>query len=117
MTDAKVWEDNVRTMLDDGDPDVIRAHEGGGPEDLVMSLVLTMARTRRTRDKLKGLLTNTLTPEVQMNLAHDVANSRQGQSLTPRCEAPSAADVGIANGWVRLVLAAIAYRTKLGAIT
>lgn len=45
------WIENVQAMLSDGDPDVIRCREGGGPEDLIGSLVLTMMRTRNSRDK------------------------------------------------------------------
>lgn len=45
------WIENVQSLLSDGDPDIIRCHEGGGPEDLIASLVLTMMRTRSSRDK------------------------------------------------------------------
>ncbi len=45
------WRQNVEIMLSNGDPDVVRCHEGGGPEDLVGSLVLTVMRTRNSRDK------------------------------------------------------------------
>jgi hypothetical protein len=48
--EAKQWRENVEAMLSDGDPDVIRCHEGGGPEDLIGSLVLTVMRTRKRRD-------------------------------------------------------------------
>lgn len=68
--DLKKWRDNVEFMLDDGDPDVIRAHEGGGPEDLIMSLVLTLNRTRAQRDIAMGIAKPTFAerqplPEVE----------------------------------------------------
>lgn len=40
-------------------------------------------------------------------LASIVANIRQGESETPRCEPPSDYDVGIARGWVVRVLKGI----------
>jgi hypothetical protein len=49
LNEADAWRENVELLLA-GDPDVIRCHEGGGPEDMIMSLVLTMARTRKARD-------------------------------------------------------------------
>lgn len=61
--EVREWRENVEAMLGDGDPDVIRCHEGGGPESLVGSLALTMIRTRKARDtaqaeiaRLKGAL-------------------------------------------------------------
>ena len=45
------WIENVQALLSSGDSDVIRCHEGGGPEDLIASLVLTVMRTRNSRDK------------------------------------------------------------------
>lgn len=48
---AEQWRENVEALLSSGDPDVIRCHEGGGPESLIGSLVLTMMRTRNARDK------------------------------------------------------------------
>lgn len=42
---------NIEELLSHSDPDVVRCHEGGGPEDLIGSLVLTMMRTRNSRDK------------------------------------------------------------------
>ena len=35
------------------DPDVVRVREGGGPEDLLMSLAVTMSKTRASRDARK----------------------------------------------------------------
>lgn len=52
LKQKKETEDNILYILKD-DPDVIRAHEGGGPEDLNMSLALTMLKTRNNRDKKK----------------------------------------------------------------
>lgn len=49
--ELKVWTDNVSEILKD-DIDVIRCHEGNGPERLVSSLVITLARTRKQRDEL-----------------------------------------------------------------
>lgn len=49
--DSRLWIENVEAMLSDGDADVVRVHEGGGPEDLRGSLAVTMIRTRKTRDK------------------------------------------------------------------
>lgn len=48
--EALKWRENVEAMLSDGDPDVVRVHEGGGPEDLIASLAVTMLKTRRERD-------------------------------------------------------------------
>lgn len=49
--DSQSWIENVEVMLTDGDDqDVVRAHEGGGPEDLKMSLVVSFMKTRKTRD-------------------------------------------------------------------
>lgn len=48
---AAKWRENVEAMLSSGDQDVIRCREGGGPESLIGSLVLTMMRTRNARDK------------------------------------------------------------------
>lgn len=50
VSEAAQWRENVAALLDTPDPDVIRVHEGGGPEDLIMSLVVTMAKTRKSRD-------------------------------------------------------------------
>ena len=44
------WRENVEAMLSSGDPDVVRCFEGGGPESLIGSLVLTVMRTRNSRD-------------------------------------------------------------------
>jgi len=51
---AAKWRENVEAILSNGDPDVIRCHEGGGPESLIGSLVLTMMRTRNARNKAKS---------------------------------------------------------------
>ena len=55
---AEQWRDNVEALLSSGDPDVIRCHEGGGPESLIGSLVLTVMRTRNARDKALSALTS-----------------------------------------------------------
>ncbi len=49
LKEKKLVTDNVKYILKD-DPDVIHACEGGGPEDLMMSLALTVLRTRNSRD-------------------------------------------------------------------
>lgn len=50
--EAKSWETNVESMLSDGDDaDVVRVREGGGPEDLKMSLVVSFMKTRKMRDE------------------------------------------------------------------
>lgn len=51
--EALEWRANVEAMLSDGDPDVVRVHEGGGPEDLIGSLAVTMLKTRQQRDARK----------------------------------------------------------------
>ena len=48
------WEACLKYMLSDGDSDVIRCREGGGPEDLMMSLVMTLAKTRKHRDSWRN---------------------------------------------------------------
>ncbi|USN16555.1 hypothetical protein POLEWNIK_00290 [Brevundimonas phage vB_BpoS-Polewnik] len=49
--EAKSWDTNVESMLSDGDDaDVVRVREGGGPEDLKMSLVVSFMKTRKMRD-------------------------------------------------------------------
>lgn len=50
--EAISWRANVRAMLDAADPDIVRHHEGGGPEDLIASLAITMLKTRKHRDTL-----------------------------------------------------------------
>lgn len=50
-------EENILFLLKD-DPDVIRCREGGGEESLIASLVLTMYRTRNTRDSAINTLKN-----------------------------------------------------------
>jgi len=46
------------------------------------------------------------------SLAYTVANIRQGQSSTPRCEEPGEADIEIAMKWVGWTIDAIALRTE-----
>lgn len=43
LDELKQWRDNVRYLLDDPKfaPYVVRVCEGGGPEDLIMSLVVS----------------------------------------------------------------------------
>lgn len=49
--EAKQWDTNVESLLSDGDDsDVVRVCEGGGPEDLKMSLVVSFMKTRKMRD-------------------------------------------------------------------
>lgn len=50
--EAKQWDSNVESLLSDGDDaDVVRVCEGGGPEDLKMSLVVSFMKTRKMRDE------------------------------------------------------------------
>lgn len=44
------WRENALELLKD-DTDVVRMHEGGGPESLVGSLAITMIKTRKQRDE------------------------------------------------------------------
>lgn len=46
LEDTGTWENNVRFMLDNC-PHTIRSREGGGPENLMVSLVLTFTRMQR----------------------------------------------------------------------
>lgn len=48
--EAKQWDINVSTILEVEDSDVVRVCEGGGEEDLKMSLVVSMMKTRKMRD-------------------------------------------------------------------
>lgn len=53
------WRENVEVLLTGGpgnDPDVIRSSDGGVAENMLLSLVLTMARTRRARDDSRQAL-------------------------------------------------------------
>lgn len=50
----QAWETNVLALLDSGDPDVVRVREGGGAEDLMMSLVVSVEKARKNRDKAQG---------------------------------------------------------------
>lgn len=86
------WRENVTSLLAEPDPDVIRAHEGGGPEDLILSLVLTMARTRNMRDTALGLNIEPKRPMteeeeaaliVAMCKAHDREESAQKGEPSP----------------------------------
>lgn len=50
--EAKLWDTNVEALLNEGDDaDVVRVCEGGGPEDLKMSLVVSFMKTRKMRDE------------------------------------------------------------------
>lgn len=49
--EAKEWDMNVESLLGNGDADVVRVREGGGPEDLKMSLVVSVEKARKTRDQ------------------------------------------------------------------
>ena len=48
----RYWESCLKCMLGDGDPDIVR--HSGDPEDLMMSLVMTLAKTRKRRDNWKN---------------------------------------------------------------
>lgn len=48
--EAKQWDMNVESLLGEEDTDVVRVCEGGGPEDLKMSLVVSFMKTRKMRD-------------------------------------------------------------------
>jgi hypothetical protein len=54
LEERRMWRDNVGVLLGGGDPDVILCHQGAGEDDLITSLVLTMARTRSQRDAAKA---------------------------------------------------------------
>lgn len=49
--EAKNWDMNVESLLSEQDADIVRVCEGGGPEDLKMSLVVSFMKTREMRDK------------------------------------------------------------------
>lgn len=46
----QILKENVEALLDGRDEDIVRVREGGGPEDVAMSLAVTMGRTRKSRD-------------------------------------------------------------------
>ncbi len=48
--ELKEWRENALELLKD-DTDVVRMHEGNGPESLVGSLAITMLKTRKQRDE------------------------------------------------------------------
>lgn len=51
VAERDAWVQNAEFLLSNGDPDVIRCREGGGPENVLQSLILTVSRTRSTRDR------------------------------------------------------------------
>lgn len=65
--EALLWRQNVETLLTDGDRDNLRAREGGGDEDLIMSLVLTLTKARAGRagrEERFAVLPNTRTDGI-----------------------------------------------------
>lgn len=63
---------NVDAILASGDRDVIRCREGGGPEDVGGSIVLTILRTRHQRDAAESER-DLLRQEVERLRAADLA--------------------------------------------
>ncbi len=93
QSEAKEWRENVEAMLSTGDPDVVRCHEGGGPESLVGSLVLTMMRTRNSRDKALASPTPTKPAAVTAGVVTDAATELAAKAMHD--EAPLIMDGGV----------------------
>lgn len=102
------------------DPDMpaeeLRLHMGAlsAPEVRISRAAIRWANSRLTHplpapvpDEDVERMREALEPNA---LAHIVANIRQGESSTPRCEPPGVAEVDIAQGWVVRVLRAIELR-------
>lgn len=53
--ELKEWVDNAEALLE-SDEDVVRMHEGGGPENLVGSVCISVVKARKNRDAAREAL-------------------------------------------------------------